>query len=239
MIQPPSVTAQFPAWQLLHPLRPGDVEVTSGGKCPPIPFQISPTNTDPSENLDVFPKHMTEKVVVRYSWVSVEFTALVHFERLELLIKPSFPCISSNTQSGCRWPRPWAGEKQESSSEAVFLQENPCLPRRFIWQRKGNPVRIAYMKDWKQSRCPSMDSIHPGNSYTLGYDAAPHPVWRALPRSPCSRLVFPPSSSQAPARPPHSALLCHPWCWCVFGLMYFPPPSRFLPVSCFCSLARI
>ena len=47
--------------------------------------------------------------------------------------------------------------------------------------------------------------------------------------------LCPNPAGPAPAYPPHSALLCHPWC----RSMYFPPPSRFLPVSCFCPLARI
>lgn len=113
---------------------------------------------------------------------------------------------------------------------------------------QGKSTMYCLSQRPEQPRRPSRDSIYPHNTAPGGTVLPRTQRGEPLLHTPCCRLVFPPSSIPCPgpnpARPapahllPTQASSVTSRCPCVLGLMYFPPPSRSLPVSCFCSLAE-
>lgn len=76
--------------------------------------------------------------------------------------------------------------------------------------------------------------MHPGNTHTEEYCAALHPRAEGPPPLTLLRAGLPSilllgsvqtQPGQFQPTLPDSALLCHPWCQRVLGLLYFSPPS--------------
>lgn len=159
-----------------------------------------------------------------------------------MLINLHFPTFPQMRDQGTNDLVPELGRSRRPALKLPSYRETPV----FLGDLYDNAREIHYVL------LKSLD-VHPGIRSIL---ATPTPGRMVLPRtqrggpSPAhpaagwSSLQLPtrlrPNPARpAPAHPAHSALLCHLRCRCVLGLMYFPPPSRSLSVSCFCPLARI
>ena len=164
-----------------------------------------------------------------------------------MLINLHFPTLPQMCDQGTNDLVRELGRSRRPALKLPSYRETPV----FLGDLYDNAREIHYVL--LKSKTGNNLDVHPEIRSIL---ATPTPGGTALPRtqrggpSPAhpaagwSSLHLPtrlrPNPARpAPAHPSHSGLLRHPRCPCVLGLMYFPPPSRSLPVSCFCSLARI